>query len=373
MVREKYLKFVLKLQICEGDKKNIIGTAFLINSSYAITAEHVIERCNGQAFELVTNDGEFKITNCIVEYRMKIKERNIDIALIRFNSVGSYFNQCINLSGESPKLKDSYETYGYPQLNKFDAQYISGEIISPEGRMSIYNSTGEHAGISLYQGVSGAPLIIDGLIYGIISDEGITTRASKPELFSSNFADIIKYFDEEISLDKEQKALYKILKDNSKKNIVIPNNIDPDYDMYDNEYATLKDKRNLSEKVLTVCPQFNEKILDIWKRNSVSSRNELESGRISSDQKKAIIMAVFMPCIEYINEELINNTFSDENVLRDCIAKLKIKVLNHVVERKKDYNYGIENNKVFENTIFNLIDLCFLSFDDYVKEGGDVL
>lgn len=375
MERSRLLNSILKIQIIREDEKpEVLGTAFLINSDYAITAQHVIEKCNNRKFFLQTNDNKYTITDLEVECGLKIKEKGIDIAIIKLNTGDSFFNQIFNLCKDSIKYMDEYQTYGYPEINQFRAHFISGNIISPEGRMSIENSTGDHIQIKLYRGVSGAPLIIKNRIYGVISDEGVTTRASKPELFSSNFSDIIEYLETLGDyLDDNHEKLCKFLIKYCEEGAVVSHNLDPHYKMYDEEYSKIKDKRNLSEKVLSVCPEFNNAILEIWNKKCVRARYELESINISSERKKSLIMAVFIPCIDYIGEELVDSTISSEADLKECIRVLKSKVIEYVNDRKKDYNYGVENTTILENTIFNLIDSCFLSFDSYLKEDCDAI
>lgn len=372
MERRKLVNFIVKIKIYKNNTdEEVIGTAFLVNSSYAITAQHVIEKCKGHAFELEAYDGIHKITNCNVEYGLKITEKNIDIALIKLTSVDSFFNQFLNMCSEKKVLKDEYQTYGYPILNGSEAFYLSGNVLSPEGRLTIFNSTGEQVQCSLYSGVSGAPLIINNMIYGVISDEVLTTNITLPELYSSDFYKIIEYFESLAELDKGQVKLYRFLKDNCKNNVEDAEELDPDYLMYEMEYSNIKDKRNLREKVLSVCPEFRSLTLTNWERNCVRARNELD--RVTSNQKKALIMAVFYPCIDYIGDKLAVGMLSSDSDLINYISELKKEVNRYVTERKKDYNYGLENIIVLENIIFNLIDSCFLSFDNYLKEVSDVL
>lgn len=119
------------------------------------------------------------------------------------------------------------------------------------------------------------------MIYGVISDEVLTTGITLPELNSSDFFKVIEYFESLIELDEKQINLYRLLKDNCKNKKHDNDTIDPDYLMYETEYSSIKDKRNLREKVLSVCPKFRDLTLANWERNCVRARNELD--RVTSN------------------------------------------------------------------------------------------
>ena len=107
----------------------------------------------------------------------------------------------------------------------------------------------------------------------------------------------------------------------------------------------------------------SEGILKSWRRKCVNARIELET--LNSNQRKALIMAVYYPCIDYIDEYISEiDDFSQESIRR-YIDELKNEAVRVIEERKKDYNYGVKNNIIVENLIFELIDSCFLSFESY--------
>jgi len=370
MESSELLNIIYKVKVyIENKEYKTIGTAFLINNTYAVTAKHVIENCNGKRFILETYDGNQTIIDCNIECGVKILEKGIDIAIIKFKREEDGLNDYLSLGNENIRLCDPYETYGYPELNNSNEWYISGKVISPEGRLSISNSTGViNEGYSLYSGVSGAPFIINKMIFGVINTENITTSITKPELMVSNFNTAISYLSS-IERDNEEEKLYGFLSKYCRKKANKLKNIDPFYIMYDDEYSKIKDKRNLESKVLSVCPTFSDELLKIWQRKCLQARIELET--LPSEYKKAILMAVFSPCIEYIGEKLNDSRLLNETNLIKCIEELKKETSEYVNNRKHDYDFGVENIIIFENTIFNLIDSCFLSFDSYLKESKE--
>lgn len=361
----KLLSFILRVNIYVNKVIKTIGTAFIVGNNYAITAKHVIEKCGKNNFYLESYDTKHKIEKCCEYCSLKVKEQNIDIAIIKFEDECVFCTEFLPLSKLDVKLKSDYCTYGYPQINEYKKQYISGKVISPENKLSIDDSTGEYKDISLYSGVSGAPLVINDIIYGVISNEIYGTQVTLPELISSNFYHTIKYLDTLGELDDNKKILSCFLKEYCKIQNEKIENIDPYYNRYDIEYSKLKDKRNISEKILSVCKDFNPKKLRSWNRRAVFAREEMLE--LTTEQRKAIVMAVFFSCISYIDEEMENDLTSSEEISQ-CIDNLKKRAKQFVQDRKKDYDYGFNNTELIENIIFNIIDTCFLSFDSYLEE-----
>ena len=373
MEKRKLLEFIFKIKVIFDDKtERVIGTAFIINNQYAITAEHVVEKCKSGTMVLESYDGKHIIKECLVVCQLKIEEREIDIAVIKYQYNNKFYNELLELSYNEVELNDDYETYGYPKYNNFNEYYISGRIISPEGRMSIVNSTGEYKYRTLYSSVSGAPLIIDNTIRGVIICETVASNISKPELNACYFNNVIRYLETNNDTCVRDKKLLDILNKFCKKTEVkVKEKIDPFHELYDREYKNIKNKKNLSEKVLSKYPNFSKRVLNSWNRKCVQVRIELE--RISSEEKKAILMVVFYACVDFIEEEISTNDVSNPQELIENINKLYERTIKYVQERMKDYSYGIDNMIMFQNTIFDLIDSCFLAFDCYEEENSDVL
>ncbi|ACD52867.1 hypothetical protein ST12_06250 [Clostridium botulinum] len=359
------LDFIFKVNIYVNNVAQTVGTAFIIGSNYAITAKHVIEKCGKNKFILESYNLLTKVENCFEYCSLKVKEHYVDIAIIKFSDKIDFCTNFLPLISSRMELYSNYSTYGYPQINRYDKFFISGEVISPENKLSIINSSGEYKDISLYSGVSGAPLVIDNEIYGIISDEIYGTQVTLPQLMSSNFSDINSYIESLDDLDENTKRLQDFLKEYCKKEKIKSRKLDPYYNKYDAEYSKIKDKRNISEKILSVCESFPPKKLMSWQRRVVYARTELEN--LTTEQQKAIIMAVFFPCITYIDENIDTDLFTNEEISK-CIDNLKTEAKKFIEDRKKDYDYGVNNTELIENIIFNLIDTCFLSFDSYLEE-----
>lgn len=364
MSRNNLLNFIFK--VVEKSSNTIIGTAFIINKHYAITASHVLNKYSDSEWLLQNYDNKIQIIDCKKYCSLYDPEELIDIYIIELKYEYGEFNDIIPISKNEVNIHNNYETYGYPRLNGGKELYISGKVISPEGRLDIYNSTGSNdEGAELYDGTSGAPLIINDNILGIISNEISSTYVSKPELLSSNFSNILSYLENKEDITREEKKLIEFLNEHCDSNN-LSSSLDPFYEEYDYYYSDIKDKKNITEKIESACPNFSNRVLSNWRRKSKLA--EIELNRVSSKERKALLMAIFFPCIEYLEEKILNNEDLKEDEIKEYIEILKDKAIKFVNDRRKDYNYGLNNDTVVENTIFMLIDSCFLSFESYKGE-----
>lgn len=364
MSRNNLLNFIFK--VVEKNSNKIIGTAFIMNNYYAITASHVLNNYNDSDWFLQNYDNKIQIKDCKKYCSLYNPKKLIDIYIIELKDRYDGFNDKIPISKNRVNIDDKYETYGYPRLNSGDELYISGKVISPEGRLDINNSAGlNDEGTELYDGTSGAPLIVNDNILGIISNEVLGNYVSKPELLSSNFSNILNYLENKEDITSEERKLLKFLNKYCKSDN-LSSFLDPFYEEYDNYYSEIKDKKNITEKIESACPNFSNRVLSNWRRKSKLA--EIELKRVSSKERKALLMAIFFPCIEYIEEKILDNENLKEDEIERSIEILKDKAIKFVNDRRKDYNYGLNNDTVIENTIFMLIDLCFLSFESYEGE-----
>lgn len=363
MEKRKSLNLIFKVvRVGEGLNESI-GTAFLVDKNYAITACHVLKKCLGYEWFLESYDGNIIICDLDNYCSIYNTEQFIDISVIKINEDLSTPDKYIDICNGNINTGVEYYSYGYPELNDGEELFLSGKVLSPEGTLSIDDSAGNSDAISLYDGVSGSPLIINDIIYGLISNEIPSTIVTKPKLIAVYIYNIVSYLENKLNLSEDELTLKKFMEKYCKSNGIIDRCIDPLYKEYDNEFKLINNKKNLDEKIKSVCPDFPEQILKVWRRKCVRARLELDT--INSKQRKALIMAVYSPCIDYIDEYINDIDKMDEDGIRGYIDILKKEAIKFIEERKKDYNYGIENIIVVENLVFELIDSCFLSFESY--------
>lgn len=122
----------------------------------------------------------------------------------------------------------------------------------------------------------------------------------------------------------------------------------------------ITDKRNLSEKIISVCPDYPERKLGHLARLASRSKIEQLAGNKSFLSLK---YRTYEACHQY----LFDNDFPEPNSIAE--VDLTIKGLNaasseHIEELKKDYSYTISNKNTIDGVVMDLIDSCFVSFDE---------
>lgn len=354
---EKLIDIILKVK----KENEVVGTAFIVNNIYAITAYHVADKCRDTSIFLESYDGKKKFYIAEILCELFDKNAKVDIAILKLSEAYNQLETSIGMCKEKLDINTQYLTYGYPKINRYEKLFISGQLISPEGRLDIKNSTGDNRGVPLYEGMSGAPCISNDLIYGVIILESLTTSVTKPELFVCDFYRIVKYLNDNRELCSNQIMLKEFLENECKGSIVKEIGIDPHSKLYDDTFDSVTDKRNIEQKVTSICPDFSKSVLKSWQRKCTYARVELED--MDVEQRNAIIMATYIPCIEYIEEVLEENFPKDQSEVKNIIDVLKNEAVKYVKERTKDYVFATKNDKIIQNMVFNLIDTCFISFE----------
>ena len=284
MHKKQSLNLIFKVIRVKNGSNETIGTAFIVNDNYAITACHVLKQCLEYKYFLESYDGCVRIDDLEHYCSVYNPEYYIDISIIKLNKNLNNFNKYISICNDCINTGVEYYTYGYPELANDEELFISGKLLSPEGRLSIHNSSGDIDGISLYNGISGAPLIINDMIYGLISNEIPSTLVTKPELITMNIYNLNIYLEGKENLNKDEEKLMEFIAQYSISNKIIDKDIDPLYKQYDNEVKQITNKKNLDEKIKSVCPEISEGILKSWRRKCVNARIELET--LNSNQRK---------------------------------------------------------------------------------------
>lgn len=157
---------------------------------------------------------------------------------------------------------------------------------------------------------------------------------------------------------------------------IVVNQITPSlYDNYSklsdesasNDYDNLeqKDIRNISDKLIEVCPSINK--YRILKYSKDIASGEAELSLFSERDVRALKYRIFEVC----QDELI--AFCEKF---DTMDKIDFDTLNNLLEsftnqasliideKSKDYAYPIKNRDVLRKIVLALINDCYLSFDE---------
>ncbi len=122
----------------------------------------------------------------------------------------------------------------------------------------------------------------------------------------------------------------------------------------------IDDKRNLSEKILAVCPDYSPRKLGHLARIASRAKTEQLAGNKSYLSLK---YRTFEACSQYF----FDNDYpcaSSSSEVDGIIKDLNQVSAEHIAELKKDYDYTISNQKVIDGVVMDLFDSCFIAFDE---------
>ncbi len=164
------------------DKDKEFGTGFFIDDKTIATASHVINKYYSNPDDYIINiipikakdDNEIKVVRTIES------KRNNYIAILEIE-------ECVNINtplsftnGYEIKRGDNYYSFGYPSCKK-DTGYIIENKISTavntfQSRKIDWDLRLTDERPETFQGLSGAPIIIDNMLVGIVQTESIATN-----------------------------------------------------------------------------------------------------------------------------------------------------------------------------------------------------
>jgi len=144
----------------------------------------------------------------------------------------------------------------------------------------------------------------------------------------------------------------------------VEHSTDPTWNAIEALEKEITDKRNLSEKILSVCPDYPDRKLGHLAR--IASRSKIEQ---SAGNKS--FLSLKYRTYEACNQYFFDNDFPEPNSTKEI--DFTIKQLNevssaHIKELKKDYNYTISNKNTIDGVVMDLIDSCFIAFDEKENE-----
>lgn len=141
--------------------------------------------------------------------------------------------------------------------------------------------------------------------------------------------------------------------------------LDPIWKDLQNLSSQITDKRNLEEKILDACPTYPKSKIATLARKACNSKTEEEA---SNKSFLSLKYRVFEACDDYFFE---NSKFSktvEQDSIDATIKSLQQKAAESVEELKKDYTYTVSNKETINGIVINLIDSCFICFDEEKSE-----
>ena len=124
------------------------------------------------------------------------------------------------------------------------------------------------------------------------------------------------------------------------------------------------DFRNLTDKILNVCPTFNQVRLKQLNRQ-VAMAKVFENNHKNSSKYLALKYRVFNFCETELFVKTANKSkiIFSENEIETIIREITNSCVKEFEELKKDYNYGVERNSIITELFIEFIDSCYLAFD----------
>jgi len=340
----------LKTNVCKVLCDDEYGTGFLISNELILTAFHVVDECEKIK---VSFDNKEKLEVILHELIDENYEK-LDVAILKLKkSVDFYEDIKIVDCNLTPNTK--WISRGYPQIQDATGTNLiqSGNIINQQlkelfkDKIDLQLDIGQT--FDSYKGLSGAPLIIDDMICGIINSELLERGISKQLNALS-----IKYFKkllEEVKITVKDEFLTKSCDDISS-------------DAW-GKLLKPEDIRNLKDKFLAVCPDYSSPKLNKFNRNLVEGKYEQS---IYDDRDiSSLKFIIFDKC----QDSLID--FYEINKDKDYLSKQEVEdfINNYIAEARqiiKDkqqvYNYPKVTDDFIKKLVLDLIDECFLAFDE---------
>ncbi len=165
------------------------------------------------------------------------------------------------------------------------------------------------------------------------------------------------HFGRLVTVDFLESTILKVAANVAKKS-------DPVYKLW-NEIDEPVDKRNLSMKIEAVCKQYSKKRIGLLARRAMIAKIELE--QTHHEFSSAFRFRLYSACEEKLYELIDGNEGYSEldvqtvNVWFDTLYTHGIELIKSI---KEDYSYELQNSDLICNTILELFDACYLSFED---------
>lgn len=339
---------VCKVIVNDNEKH---GTGFLISNKFILTAFHVIKDSVQNIkvkFQLIEDEIDVELS-----YLIDDNLKKLDIALLEIKNIDLTYKP-ISLVEMNLYHGQEWKSKGFPLL-KPSGEKLSCTINQQLPTLSIKHDLeldvdkGKHKS---FKGVSGAPVIVNNSIVGIINQD-LSNGENSVELKA-------------LSLKHFKNLLNTIGISIEKNNLKESENKQDDLSV--KRWKGLdqsKDIRNLKEKILAVCNTMTSRKINSYNRKAVSSKEEqyLYDDRDIS----AIKYIIFEKC----QDRLIDFYEVNKNKKQLSIQEVEHFLENyfndakHIIEdKRKVNNYPIFCDDFISKLILDLIDECFLSFDE---------
>lgn len=346
----EYLENIIAKVQC-GDESKKTGTAFLISTSVAITAYHVVKD-NPQKILLIFRSGE--VINATIHEFIKEEHKAKDIALLVLEKTVDNIS-LIDFCCADVHAGDKWISRGFPAGKEDGENLFSNDNIVqqvyPDLKNGKYNIDLNHdKKFESYAGVSGAPLVISRTIVGVINSElNQTGKSIELKALSLNhFKDLIIGCN--VKINEVYLSSTSLNEDTSGA------------ELFDKTKPS--DVRILKDKLQAVCKNISERRINKYSRDVATGIEETQ--RYNPQQIQAMKYRIFEVCQEVLLnfvEGRSENELSQQEI-DNLLDSFTNKAEEIILDKSKDYHYPLTNRDILRKMILDLIDTCYLSFDE---------
>ena len=322
-----------------------IGTAFFITETIVITAKHNIE----VGAKLITLNLADKVYAASVLHEID----SVDIIILEVDTKleGVEF---LEVCTKKPNIGEHWISRGYPSSKDTGENMFSADNCIQQAHLIVQNEKFDieldmNMKLASYSGFSGAPLVVQNMIVGVITAEHLERTTSKElkALSMSNIEDILVEL--RINIKNEFPEVF--------------NSIDISAIESYSEINAF-DYRSLTDKLQSVCSDINSYKLKKYCQDVASGVNETK--RYNQQHIQAMKYRIFEVCQNILIDFIVKNgnTSLTQDEIEELITKFTEAAEGIINTRSSDYNYPIKNKDTLRKLVLDLIDTCYLSFDE---------
>ncbi len=349
---------------CNGEN----GSGIFLSSKsteydYVVTAKHCLKNYTTNT-DIIFPHNTFTV---IFVY----KNDTLDVAIIKVKksnlvSLLSYTNE-----DGLKKYTGEISIYGYPKVTrgqpiescKIECKYDDSNKNLIRLKVLEEISTFKKPAIQLLKGMSGCPSYIerDGFVILI----GIYYENTHED-FGFRHINIIPLESIRNMLNKLKLSELNL----SFYSDLVNDDFDPLYSNYDE--LVIDNYRNLRDKISEVSPEYNHRKIRLLSRKLADVTSEID--KLTHKRKSALLYRVFTAANEKQCELIISGkSILTENEIDELIEKYTDYAKEIVEEKSEDYKYPLKSRDIIKGTVLQLIDNCYLSFDEkgYYEEGDN--
>lgn len=146
-------------------------------------------------------------------------------------------------------------------------------------------------------------------------------------------------------------------------NVTSTKPLDPCYEDWESMEKPF-DGRNIDSKIKDVSPDYDDAAFEIFARKIGSIKNQLR--KVQHQERGAYLYRVFEACEEQLIRVVHKQT--QQSVVEPVVVDDWINMLVHIATAHledwgKDYHYPFKSKNAVRDTIYELINSCYLAFD----------